>query len=130
MLQVRLCLDEWRLGTRQTIEFKAATYEPVYDLHLAALKSLQDADPTFVKQLGTELWEDCRSVHSLRFSSGLVILTLWISLVSAGLEKNLLATAGVSLTQDQIDATLKYAEARRQRRALPDQASESESDEA
>lgn len=56
-------MDEWRQGTRQTIEFKAAVYESVYETHLAALHSLDEGGSDFIKNLGTELWVDCRYVH-------------------------------------------------------------------
>lgn len=48
---------------------------------------------------------------------------------STGLEKTLLSSAGVSLTQDQVSATLRYAEERRKRRALAEP-EDSQSDDA
>ncbi|KIO16783.1 hypothetical protein M407DRAFT_85608 [Tulasnella calospora MUT 4182] len=57
---IRMCLDEWKSGRYKALTFTSDVYEPIYQVHLANLKALEEEDPLFVKGLGEELWEDCR----------------------------------------------------------------------
>lgn len=61
--QIRMCLDEWKSGSYKPLMFSSDVYEPVYRVHLANLKALEEEDPLFVKGIGDELWEDCRYVN-------------------------------------------------------------------
>jgi hypothetical protein len=90
-------------------------YEPVYDLLLANLCSITAIDKDFIKDLGTELWNDCRYVAFPFF-----LAAGWANCLdlSAGLDKAATGSITITHTEDQITATLKYAEERRKRRAL------------
>ncbi|KIO23147.1 hypothetical protein M407DRAFT_78474 [Tulasnella calospora MUT 4182] len=57
---IRMSLDEWKTGSYKPLTFTSDIYEPIYQVHLANLKALEEEDPDFVKGLGEELWEDCR----------------------------------------------------------------------
>lgn len=63
-----MCLDEWKSGSYKALTFTSDVYEPIYKVHLANLKVLEEEDPLFITGLGEELWEDCRYVHVLGYS--------------------------------------------------------------
>ncbi|KIO17313.1 hypothetical protein M407DRAFT_85125, partial [Tulasnella calospora MUT 4182] len=59
---IRMCLDEWKSGSHKPLVFSSELYQPIYEIHLANLNALNEADPLFLQGLGEELWEDLRWV--------------------------------------------------------------------